>query len=361
MQKMTILNSASRFVIFVLVIMLSGCSAIGPATLEKDRFDYSSSIAESWKKMMLLNIIKLRYGDTPIFLEISSIVNQYSMETELNANAGLQSGDLLGDGVSLGGKGTFSDRPTITYSPLTGKKFSMSLLTPIPPHALFSLVQSGWSADLIFGACLSAVNDLYNSSGRPTISRNADKEFDQLMAALTYVQKAGGLGARLVEAENGKAIVFFRRNLHKEFEQQVQKVFELLRLNPDKRNFKLVYGSSASNDAEIAMLTRSMLDITAELAQYVDIPQKHIEENRASPGRYARSSAVDEMYSKVFIHSSKEEPDDAFLKIEYRDYWFYIEDTDYRSKRMFTFLLFLFTLAESGSQSISPVITLPAG
>jgi len=67
------------FFSLLLFFLFSGCTVIGPGTVERDRFDYSTSIAESWKKMMLLNIVKLRYGDTPIFLEVGSIVSQYSM------------------------------------------------------------------------------------------------------------------------------------------------------------------------------------------------------------------------------------------------------------------------------------------
>jgi hypothetical protein len=339
-----------------LLLLLSGCGTIGPSSLERDRFDYSSTIAESWKKMMLLNIVKLRYGDTPIFLEVTSIVNQYIFETELGASAELQSGNVFGDGLFIGGKGKYADRPTITYTPLTGKKFSKSLLTPIPPHALFSLIQSGWSAEFVFSMCLSAINDLSNTS---RLTHSAGERFNQLLNTLTYIQQAGGLGARLVEQGNGKSIVFFRRNLNKEFDQQVISVLELLGLNPEKRNFSLTYGSSAANDTEIAMLTRSMLDITLELAQYVEIPENHIKENRASKGRDATS--IDETRSRIIVGSSKDKPEDAFLAIEYHDYWFYIKDTDFHSKRMFSFLLFLFTLAESGSQGIAPVLTLPTG
>ncbi|MCK5517303.1 MAG: hypothetical protein KAI39_10545 [Desulfobulbaceae bacterium] len=359
---MIIIKCQRTCLCLTLLLLFSGCAAIGPPSVERDRFDYSSSIAESWKKMMLLNIIKLRYGDTPIFLEVSSIVNQYSMETELVASAELQSGGILGDGlVALGGKGKYADRPTITYNPLTGKKFSKSLLTPISPHALLSLVQSGWGVDLIFRICLFAINDLYNSTGRLMITRNADKDFNQLLDALAYIQKAGGLGARVVAQDSGKTIVFFRRNMEKELTQQALRARELLGLNPDKSDFNLVYGSSTSNDTEIAMLTRSMLDITVEISQSVQIPQKHIDENRASAGNYTQSSPGNEIHSRVFIHSSEEKPDDAFLAIKYRDFWFYIEDTDFISKRIFSFLLFLFTLAESGSEGFSPVITLPAG
>jgi hypothetical protein len=56
-----------------------------------------------------------------------------------------------------------------------------------------------------------------------------------------------------------------------------------------------------------------------------------------------------------------DEPDDAFVSVHYRDYWFYIPDTEFRSKRLFSFLLFLFTLAETGAPGKVPVLTIPTG
>lgn len=311
--------------------------------------------------MMLLNIIKLRYGDTPVFLEVGSIVNQYILERELEAAASLRSGDLLGEGVGFTGTGKYSDRPTITYNPLMGDKFSKSLLTPIPPQALLSLLQTGWNAEFILRICLSAINDLYNSSGRWLGTGKADKEFDQLLKHLNNIQQAGGLGARLVERGGNKTIIFFRRELDQDIERQVQAVNELLGLNPNKREYRIVYGSSAADDTEIAMLTRSMLDIISEVAQYIEVPAQHIAENRASQGIVNDATSRDDIRSQIFIHSSIEKPDDAFLTINYRKHWFYIEDIDFRSKRLFSFLLFLFTLAEGGSQGVSPVLTLPTG
>src|SRR5690348_7648773 len=62
----------------------AGCGGIGPSTINHDRFDYTEAIATSWKQQMLANIVKLRYGDTPVFLDVASVINQYSLEAAMD-------------------------------------------------------------------------------------------------------------------------------------------------------------------------------------------------------------------------------------------------------------------------------------
>ena len=63
----------------------------------------------------------------------------------------------------------------------------------------------------------------------------------------------------------------------------------------------------------------------------------------------------------IRVQSGREEPEDAFVSVSYRDHWFWINDTDYRSKRMFSFLMYLFRLAERGKPQQVPVLTIPTG
>jgi len=49
-------------------------SLIGPHSVAADRFDYSTAIADSWKQQTLLNIVKLRYIDLRVFVDVSSVV-----------------------------------------------------------------------------------------------------------------------------------------------------------------------------------------------------------------------------------------------------------------------------------------------
>jgi len=62
--------------IAVAVLLLAGCTNIGPNTVPRDRFDYNMAIADSWKEQTLLNIVKLRYADMPLFVEVARFAGQ---------------------------------------------------------------------------------------------------------------------------------------------------------------------------------------------------------------------------------------------------------------------------------------------
>jgi hypothetical protein len=138
----------SQTVRLLAALGMAGCASIGPGTVTRDRFDYTGAVAESWKSQMLLNLVKLRYGDTPVFLDVGQIVSGYTMQGTFSALGSVfsTSGVVPGvpnSSVTLGAQGQYTDRPTITYTPLAGERFARSLMTPVPPAALLSLIQAG--------------------------------------------------------------------------------------------------------------------------------------------------------------------------------------------------------------------------
>ena len=61
------------------------------------------------------------------------------------------------------------------------------------------------------------------------------------------------------------------------------------------------------------------------------------------------------------IQASLEQPRDAFVKVHYRDAWFYIDDSDLTSKSTFTLIGQLFELQAGHAGGVAPILTLPIG
>ena len=132
--------------IILAFVLISACSSIGPRTINRDQLDYGRSIGQNWKNQMLANLVRLRYVDMPIYLDVGQIVAGYTLETQLSGGLGYGTAFDSSNTASLGASGRFTDRPTITYTPKTGTEYLASLLTPIKPSSLLVLIQSGYDA-----------------------------------------------------------------------------------------------------------------------------------------------------------------------------------------------------------------------
>ncbi len=53
-------------------------------------------------------------------------------------------------------------------------------------------------------------------------------------------------------------------------------------------------------------------------------------------------------------------PGDAYAANKFRSNWFWIDDRDLESKRVMSFLVLLFTLADTATDKPLPLITIPA-
>ena len=76
----------------VTLVLMAGCNSFGPTTISRDRFDYSGALAKSWKNQMLLNLVKMRYLDLPVYLEVGQMVSGYGPDGPRCRRAGRPDG-----------------------------------------------------------------------------------------------------------------------------------------------------------------------------------------------------------------------------------------------------------------------------
>ncbi len=356
------MRQSSFFLGLLLFFGLTGCSGLGPSSVSRDRFDYTAAISDSWKDEMLLNLVKIRYGDAPVFLDVASIISQYQVQSTVSLNGNwFNNPSAVYPAQMLGGAGTYIDRPTVTYSPLVGERFARSLMSPIPPSAIISLIQAGYPADMVLRLTVHSINGLQNHfGGGQARAKSGDPGFYRLIDLLRQQQMSNAIGLRLAKIDNRQAtLMIIRGDTDEEVKANSREIRKLLGLNQAATELSVSYGSVAKDDHEIAMLSRSILDVLIELASYIDVPAEHVAEKRVNATMPTENHEGKPLPPFLRIHSSRGKPDDAFIAIPYRGQWFWLDDRDMFSKRMFTFLMFIFTLVETGDKAAAPVVTIP--
>ena len=185
-----------------------------------------------------------------------------------------------------GVQATYTDRPTITYQPMTGQKFLHGLLTPIDPKNIFFLLQSGYAADFVLGMAVQSLNGVRNRTVSAGVAREADPEFVRVLQLLREAQAAGAVGMRVEVNKNKEetAVVFFRReNLTPEILEKTIEIRRLLRMPEGLQKFNLVYSPMIGATNELAVGSRSMFQIMSAFASYTDVPESDLKEQRALP------------------------------------------------------------------------------
>lgn len=341
------------------LLALAGCTSLGPRTVARDRFDYVESISDSWKRQMLLNLLKVRYADAPVFLDVTSVISSYEFKGELGvfgqeAPAGRAGDSFSGAAVN----GTYTDRPTITYAPLSSDKFAKSLMSPFPISGVVLLLQAGFPADVVLRVCANTINGLSNSYGGRG-ERNGDPNYHELLTLIRAAQNAGELAVYSQrDGDHQEVKLTIRSRVDVASQMRNRRIAELLELKGDVHEVNVVYGERPALGDEIAIQSRSMMQVLVDFGSYIEVPARDITEGRV----YAppRDEQADRLFPALLhVHSSDSPPKDAHVAVQYRDGWFYIDDRDHESKAAFNFLMLLFSLTETGSSQAAPIVTVP--
>ena len=346
----------------LMIALLSGCASIGPGSVSRDRYDYVASITESWKRQIALNIIKIRYLEPIFFVDVGQIVAGYSLETGITLGGqGTLSNFSSSTFVNSNLSGKYTDRPTITYTPLTGSTFVKGLMTPISPNNLLFAIQSGVPSDMIFRLGVGSINGLRNESAGLGGYSPAEEKFLRVVDLIRRLQRNEAISIKTIKEKDQPErsfISFPPKTDQRENSALAAELRQLLGLDPAANQFPLVSGSYPENDREVAMQTFSLMHMLSFLAARVEVPEKDLREKRASPG--ARETIGKGHFEGFLMKSSEVEPLDAYVAVKYRNHWFWVDDQDLFSKRVMSFLTLMFTLADTGVDKPLPVVTIPA-
>jgi hypothetical protein len=148
------------------------------------------------------------------------VIAGYQLQSAIGGSftAGNFTAGIIGPFTATGSAsaaGTYTDRPTVIYQPLTGVDFLKRLMTPVAPSSVLFMLQSGYSAERVMPIMLHSINGLNNESNR--LRRPADPRFTRLVQLMREGQLAGGIQIR-IEQSKGSAersvLIFGRARIH---------------------------------------------------------------------------------------------------------------------------------------------------
>lgn len=393
------------------VCFLAGCQ-IGPKLLPTSNSQYGDAVRISQSEQLLANLVRLHYGDLPVFLAVTNISTQFSLTgaSALGTGTGGDTPDLT---VGFGTE--YAERPTISFSILGGEAFQRRLLTPLTVPVISLLVESGWRIDRVLLLTTEALNGLDNAHTASGPTPKSAPEFSGFRKAVTLMETLRGsdqmkseyrvrrrpIGTPIPVAQvNGGALVdaaqagfdfdstgvdaskislaVNERRLAIRFaansasEEPVRQLRTLLQLAPSKQSFDVVPVDGSTFDPllpersrnEIALDTRSLMGVLHYLSNAVETPEEHLAAGAATTTTTATGAVFD--WANVLgdiatIHANSRRPDNAAIAIQYRGYWFYVADNDQTTKATFMLLSDLFALQAGDVAQQQPVLTLPVG
>src|SRR5215831_19232503 len=317
-----------------------GCQQLGPRALAAGRPAYSEVIAKTSAEQTLGLIVRLRYLDPFGLLNVASVTAnlQFSAKAEGQAGIGSKSsyaGNLVPFSAGVG----YEDNPTIAYAPVNGQAFLNGWLTPVSLETLVLMMQAGGATQARLGLLVHEMNGLRSGHSSSSEERAGFARAATLLAELrerdiaTWVQTPGPAASyalmltgyapsRTGQVEELLALLALKRNAQ----------------HGDAITIPLVLGVRVPGFDGLAIETRSIATILDEAALDVEVPAEHLE-----AGVVSKSPPVPaDGRPTLHVHSSRKSPHHANVAIWHRGYWYYVDDSDLASKRLFEDIQMLF-------------------
>jgi hypothetical protein len=397
-----------------------GCRSFGPRALEQTRLPYNEAVKVTTEQQLLLNIVRLRYTDTPSSLAISNIAAQFEFAKSLQltpfftATGGDNNRGSYGavlPQAQIGG----ADRPTFSLTPLDDQEFTKKLFTPLSLDGVVYLAKTTWPISTVFRLYLENLNWVSNAetaSGPTPKDAPVFAEFQRGIEALQVLQDRDqivfGLDERTESAgspvaastvravdvlEAAKSGYEYRADAGGATWTLVKKVQQpVLRIDPEAANspemvelariFKIKPGLAqydvtvealnpfpstypAEGVDKIDLETRSLLQAMYYISHGVEIPPEHaaagiVTVTREAGGGPFEWAQVMRGLFRVQWAKANERPANAHVAVEHKGYWFYIDERDQDTKTTFSLLMEMARLELTGKGS-EPLLTIPLG
>jgi len=341
-------------------LVCAGCVSIGPPAISNGRMAYNEVINYTEDQQVLNAIIRDRYGHTFSLLSVSSITANVKFRSAIDTEfrAWGESEDVRLIPLSAGAG--YEDNPTISYAPVNGELVLRQLTSPIGVDEGFLLLRFARDRSIVNRYVYKRINDFFipeNGSLPEEVQRIQTLSGEIFDLGLSEFGLAPG------SDPDNPSYVLIISNYSDAEGARIREYLDLLDIDPaivDGGPVLIPIGPNAidHDGNSISVATRSVYAWMKLAGSMIELPEPHVRSGIVDPNDSWKGPASDRL---ITIRSSSRKPDDASVAIRFKDWWFYIAETDARSKDSFRLIKLLFSLRliPEGSSAQVPILTVP--
>ena len=340
--------------------VLTSCTLVGPATVNSGRLAYNESIVETNNQQLLLLVLRNRYGERGNLLALNSVTANVSVTTKVSTQLGFgDSGDYLGNLVPFGAGVVYEENPTIFYSPVGGEKYANRLMSPLSLRELMLFASNLTDPARVYFTFVSRINDIHNP-GFLYDSQLVDPRFSRLIELFSKLDKAQRLHWTN-NSQNSDRYSIVIDHYWPDYSADVAEIYKLLDLSaPETFSSRIEIPVSLGPDnpveGGVSISTRSIYRLLDILSAAIDVPEQDQVNRKALS--YPPPGLVGQ---KLRVRRASVAPETASTAVQYRDAWYYIDDTNQNTKLFFRLVTTLMSvsIADSTSSVAAPLLTVP--
>ena len=365
------LHRTTRRILVVLAtcMLAAGCSGgFGPRALKFNRNQYNMAMQQTSAQELLLNLVRLRYRDTLLFLQVASL----SASLKFSGGIGL-SGEMPTQGpsiVTLDGSVALEESPTMTYTPLQGEDFVKQMLEPVELEVLLLLSSSGWSVECALRLLVQSINGIPNAPTASGPTPELAPKFERFLRVAHLIRSLqqrslidlSTTPESVLGGANSPSMRIFLVLAPGALDlAETRELVETLDLIPGRPYYEIVSRIGPHDPERISVDARSATEAMFYASQSVEVPRAHEEDGRVTVTLEEGGQRFDwsKLTGNLIRIRSGGRPDGAYVAVKYRGRWFYIEDSDLESKTTFALLNTVLALQAGEVPRSGPVLTLP--
>jgi hypothetical protein len=361
LHELIVCMTRGRNVLVVIAALgLCGCAVVGPQSIGGGRAAYTEVINRTEDEQILNVVVRQRYDETFGMMTVASVTANIRFSAQASSDIGLGNSDNYdGNLVPLSAGVAYEENPTVSYVPLSGEDFTRRMLSPVSVNEWVLLSGNTRNPSHLLALAARRINSLRSPLlGQAPVT----PEFPRFLELYNQLRRAQVV--EIVQADQSGGTDEHLWEIHDYEPAYGATVREFLRLlgievPVDGSTIMLpIRQQAGSSVSAVHLHPRSALNVLRSFGAGVEIPRAHLEAGIVEP----LTAAIPEDMRFITIRSAEKRPDNATVRVLFRDRWFYIDATDTQSKLAFRFLRTFIgmRLAEARTTQQAPVITLQA-